>query len=281
MIVVDYYFITVNYITNMKEDILKIQDEIDYKFILRVQAEVTQSCALPFALPVERIPEYILQAAQYFWQNCDFAVEERNYFIKNSDICKTSKLNKIVQLPEQIMGVHGVYKCQSQLKYGAMGDFSIERMMMSSYSMFGGAGTVGGGMSMQGTGYSLSDVVVSMYEVDTFNQMLNAPLTYNFNAFSSKLVLLGDLGYSDLLIATMQRCKIQDLYNNYYFFRYVVCLCKRALSTIYGMFEFNLPGGMSINYSNLSDQADSDMEKIDEWIQNNRACDYFFMPNTL
>ena len=281
MIVVDYYFITVNYITNMKEDILKIQDEIDYKFILRVQAEVTQSCALPFALPVERIPEYILQAAQYFWQNCDFAVEERNYFIKNSDICKTSKLNKIVQLPEQIMGVHGVYKCQSQLKYGAMGDFSIERMMMSSYSMFGGAGTVGGGMSMQGTGYSLSDVVVSMYEVDTFNQMLNAPLTYNFNAFSSKLVLLGDLGYSDLLIATMQRCKIQDLYNNYYFFRYVVCLCKRALSTIYGMFEFNLPGGISINYSNLSDQADSDMEKIDEWIQNNRACDYFFMPNTL
>ena len=281
MIVVDYYFITVNYITNMKEDILKIQDEIDYKFILRVQTEVTQSCALPFALPVERIPEYILQAAQYFWQNCDFAVEERNYFIKNSDICKTSKLNKIVQLPEQIMGVHGVYKCQSQLKYGAMGDFSIERMMMSSYSMFGGAGTVGGGMSMQGTGYSLSDVVVSMYEVDTFNQMLNAPLTYNFNAFSSKLVLLGDLGYSDLLIATMQRCKIQDLYNNYYFFRYVVCLCKRALSTIYGMFEFNLPGGISINYSNLSDQADSEMEKIDEWIQNNRACDYFFMPNTL
>lgn len=269
------------FIIGMTENILKIQDEIDYQFITRVQNEVTQSCALPFALPAERIPEYILQAAQYFWQNCDFSVEERNYFIKNSDICKTNKLNKIVQLPQQIMGVHGVYKCQSQLKYGAMGDFSIERMMMSSYSMFGGVGTVGSGMSMGGTGYNLSDVIVSMYEVDTFNQNLNAPLTYNFNAFSGKLVLLGDLGYSDLLICTMQRCKIQDLYNNYYFFRYVVCLCKRALSTIYGMFEFNLPGGISINYSNLSDQADNEIDKIDEWIQNNRACDYFFMPNTL
>ena len=230
---------------------------------------------------MERIPEYILQAAQYFWQNCDFSVEERHYFVKNTDICKTNKLNKIVQLPPQIVGVHGVYKCQSQLKYGAMGDFSIERMMLSSYSMFGGAGTVGGGMSMQGTGYSLSDVIVSMYEVDTFNQMLNAPLTYKYNAFSNKLVLLGDLGSSDLLLATMQRCKIQDLYNNFYFFRYVVCLCKRALSTIYGMFEFTLPGGVSINYSSLSDQADNEIDKIDEWIQNNRACDYFFMPNTL
>lgn len=262
-------------------NILNIQDEIDYQFITRVQQEVTQSCALPFALPAERIPEYILQAAQYFWQNCDFSVEERHYYIKNSDICKCNTLNKIVQLPPQILGVHGVFKVQSGLKYGAMGDFSIERMMMSSYSMFGGAGTVGSGMSMQGTGYNLSDVIVSMYEVDTFNQAFQAPLTYNYNQFSNKLVLLGDLGYSDLLLATMQRCKIQDLYNNYYFFRYVVCLCKRALSTIYGMFEFNLPGGISINYSTLSDQADSEIDKIDEWIHNNRACDYFFMPNKL
>lgn len=260
---------------------IQIQDEIDYQFITRVQQEVTQSCALPFALPAERIPEYILQAAQYFWQNCDFSVEERHYYIKNSDICKCNTLNKIVQLPPQILGVHGVYKVNSGLKYGAMGDFSIERMMLSSYSMFGGAGTVGSGMSMQGTGYNLSDVIVSMYEVDTFNQAFQAPLTYNYNQFSNKLVLLGDLGYSDLLLATMQRCRIQDLYNNYYFFRYVVCLCKRALSTIYGMFEFNLPGGISINYSTLSDQADNEIDKIDEWIQNNRACDYFFMPNTL
>ena len=36
-----------------------------------------------------------------------------------------------------------------------------------------------------------------------------------------------------------------------------------ALSTIYGMFEFNLPGGISINYSHLSDQADNEIDKIE------------------
>ena len=126
-----------------------------------------------------------------------------------------------MQLPQQILGVHGVYKIQKNLKYGAMGDFSLETMMMSSYRMFGGAGSIGGGMmGMGGSGYSLSDMMVSMYEVDTFNQTLNSPLTYNYNTYSSKLVLLGDLGYSDLLISCMVRCRIQDLYNNYYFFRY-------------------------------------------------------------
>ena len=259
----------------------QFEDEIDHQFILRVQNEVTQSCALPFAVPIERIPEFIIQSAQYFWQNCDLCAEERYYMIKNADICKGNKLNKIAQLPQQILGVHGVYKMQSNLKYGAMGDFSIERMMMSSYSMFGGAGTVGGGFGINGLGYNLSDVITSMYEVDTFNQTLNASLTYNYIQYSSKLVLLGDLGYSDILIACMVRCRIQDLYNNYYFFRHVVALCKKALSTIYGAYEFKLPGGVTLNYSNFNDAADKDLDDIKEWIENNRAADYFFMPNTL
>ena len=121
---------------------VRLEDEIDMQFIKRVQAEVTQSCALPFALPIERIPEFCLQAAQYFWANDDYSAEERFYIIKNSDICKGNKLNKIVQLPQQILGVHGVFKLQQNLRYGTMGDFSLERMMMSTYSMFGGAGTV-------------------------------------------------------------------------------------------------------------------------------------------
>ena len=259
------------------------EDELDYQFILRVQKEVTQSCALPFALPAERIPEYILQAAGWFYENVDMACEERMYVVRNNDICKGNKLNKIVQLPQQIMGVYGVYKLQEHLKYGVMGDFSLERMMMSTYSMFGGAGTVGGGFN--GTsgmaGFSLGDVMTAMYEVDTFNQMLNAPLTYNFNMYSSKLAILGDLGDSDVLIDCMVRCRIQDLYNSPYFFRLVVCYAKRALSTIYGMFEFKLPGGVTINYSSLSDQANDEIGEIKEWAENNRSVDYFFQPNTL
>jgi len=267
----------------LAEEFVKWQDEMDLAFIQRVQAEVTQSCALPFAVPVERIPEYILQAAQWFWLNCDWASEEKLMAIKNQDICTCNNLNKTITLPPQILNVHGVFKTTDQLAYGAMGDFSIERMMMSTYSMFGGVGTVGGGFS--GTagmaGFNLTDVVTSMYEIDTFNQTLNAPLTYDYNMWSHKLILLGNLGHSDLLVNCFKRCRIQDLYNNYYFFRLVVCFVKRSLSTIYGMFEFKLPGGVTINYSNLSDQADSEIDKIEEWVMNHNGVSYFFNPNTL
>lgn len=261
----------------------QMESEIDYQFILRVQNEVTGSCALPIAIPADRIPEYIIQAANWFWLNDDSCVEERMYVIPNAAVCKCTQMNKLVQLPHQIQNVHGCYKIQPNMKWGAMGDFSLERMMLTTYSMFGGVGTVANGFN--GTtgmaGFSLSDVVTSLYEVDTFNQVLNAPLTYNYNPNSHKLVLLGDLGYSDLLINCWQRCRIQDLYNYYYFFRFVVCMVKMNLSTIYGTFEFKYPGGVTINYSNFSDAAKDELDEIKEWVANQHAVDYFFQPNTL
>ena len=110
---------------------------------------------------------------------------------------------------------------------------------------------------------------------------LQSPITYNFNEFSSKLVLLGALGRSDLIIHCYVRCRIQDLYNSYYFFRLCVAFCRRALNTIYGTYEFKLPGGVSINYSSFSEQADREFDEIKEWAENTRAVDYFFQPKTV
>lgn len=262
-------------------DLYKIEDQIDQDFILRVQKEVTTSCALPFALPIDRIPEFILQAAQWFWLNDNSTLEERYYLIPNEKICKGNKFNKIVQLPPQIMNVYGAYRLQQSLRYGNMGDFSVERMIMSTYSLYGGLGGGVGSNSGLAMGYNLTDVVSTLYEVDTFNQTLNPPLTYNYNMHSCKLVLLGDLGYSDLLICCMKRCRIQDLYNHIYFFKAVVAYCKRALNNIYGIYEFKLPGGVQINYSKFKEDADEDLEEIKEWCEKTNVCDYFFMPNTL
>lgn len=260
----------------------QLEAEVDAAFMREVQKEVTQSCALPFALPVDRLPSFIQQAAKWFWLNSDWCSEERLYVIRNKEFCRNG-INKIVTLPEQIIGVHGVYRTSSQMRYGAMGDFSLERMMMSSYSQFGGVGTIGSGV--QGSpgmaGYGLNDVVASLYEVDTFNQVLNAPLSYDYNIFSHKLVILGDLKWQDVLINCYLRCPVQALYNNYYFFRFVVCLAKQALSSIYGTYEFKLPGGVTINYSRFSDEANDELEEIKEWVYNHNGVSYFFQPNTL
>jgi hypothetical protein len=263
-------------------DMAKWEDEVDMQFMQSVIAEVTQSCVLPNPIPMERIPAIILNSARWFWANDDSAVEQRFYFIPYGELCKGNTFNKIVQLPEQIMAVQGCYR-SSETLYGNLGDFSIERMMMSTYATFGGLGSVSGGMGYNtfdgALGFKLSDVVVGMYEIDTFKQTLNPTLSYNYNEYSKKLVILGDTKHSNIVIDTWKRVRIQDLYNNHYFFRWCVCQVKKSLSQIFGTFTFKYPGGVEINFSMYADDANDELEDIKEWVENNHAVDYFFQPN--
>ena len=266
------------------EDRVKLQnqleDQIDYQFIQRIVQDLTQSCALPLPVPAAAIPPLILQAAQFFWENYDFAVEERYYCIKNYDFCKCGP-NKIITLPQRIISVFGVYKTNEVFNYGVLGDFSLERLIMNNSIMASGIGgnlqDVFGG----GTGYRMTDVMGALYEVQTYKAMFESPLTFNYNPYSHKLVILGALGNSDLLLQCFLRCKIQDLYQLYYFFRLCVCLGKKSMSTILGTFEYKLPGGITLNYSRFEDSADREIEKIEEWCTSQHSADYFFNSNTI
>jgi len=257
------------------------EDQIDYQFTQRILQELTQSCALPIPIPASAIPPLIMQAAQHFWENDDQSLEERYYILPYSEFTKCG-VNMLAKLPSQIMSVFGVYKTSDSFKYGALGDFSLERMIMNNTTFAGGAVGAGAvGPFSTPSNYSLADATAALYEVSTYKSIFETPLTFNYNAFSNELVILGALGDSDLVLQVFQRVKLQDLYKSYYFFRYCVCLGLRSMSTIVGAFEFKLPGGITVNYSAWRDQATTEMQEIDEWINKNHATDYFFMSNTI
>ena len=275
---------TQNNSSQSMEEFLKMkqlqEDQVDYQFIQRIIQELTQSCALPLPIPAASIPPLIIQAAQWFWQNCDFSLEIRYFVIKNKDF-KRQCHNTIVKLPPQIMSVFGVYKVNPNYYYGAMGDFSLERMVINNTVLASGAGGSLSDTYGMGTGYNLTDMMAGLYEISTFKSMFDVPLTYSYNEFSNDLVILGDLGPSDIVLETFVRCKIQDLYKNYYFFRLCVCFGLRSMATIMGAFEFKLPGGTTINYSTFRDMANEEIQKIEEWVQKNHSADYFLNSNTV
>lgn len=254
-------------------------EQIDLCFINRIQDELTQSCALPFKIPQNRIVDIIWQTAQWFWEKCDDAVEERWLFINNSEIRRVYN-NKVIKLPFFVNSIHGCYKMFDGTTNGSvMGDFSIERMMMSSYNAFGGIGV--GSTATGSSQYKLLDVVSTMYEISTFDSILNPPLSYNYNRYTNKLVLLGNLGNSNLVLQAYLKVHIRDLYNSYYFFRLCVCFAKRVLLSMYGGLDYKLPGGVSINFDHLTDSNNDEIEKIEEWCKNNYSIDYFYTSNSI
>jgi len=256
------------------------EEQMDYIFVQRIIQELTQSCALDLPIPASAIPPLVVQAAQFFWANDDRAVEERWYCLPNSEFNKCGP-NCLAKLPDQIISVFGVFKTSDSFHYDMLGDFSLERMLLNNSAMSSGAGTSLNDIYGYGTGYTLMDVTAALYEVSTFRAMFDAPLTYNYNEFSKELVVLGALGSSNIILQTWQRCKIQDLYNDYYFFRYCVCLAMRSMAQIMGTFTFKLPGGVEINHQQFADRASEEMAEIYEWLQRNHAADYFFNSNTI
>ena len=67
---------------NANTSALNIQDEIDYQFITRVQQEVTQSCALPFALPDngKKLAKKYLDFVKFGKMSCfNFCKKKRKY----------------------------------------------------------------------------------------------------------------------------------------------------------------------------------------------------------
>lgn len=256
------------------------EDQLDYQFVQRIIQELTQSCALNLPIPASAIPPLILQAAQFFWANDDRAVEERWYCLPNSEFNRCGP-NKTAKLPDQIISVFGVYKSTDQYSYGVMGDFSLERMLLNSSALASSSGASMSNVYGAAGGYNLMDVTAALYEVNTFKAMFDSPLTFNYNEFSKELIVLGDLGASSLVLQTWQRCKIQDLYNDYYFFRYCICLGMRSMGQIMGMFEFKLPGGVTINSQMLADRASEEMQTIYEWLIGNHSADYFFNTSTI
>ena len=258
----------------------KQEDQIDYAFIQRIIQELTQSCALNLPIPAAAISPLILQAAQYFWQNCDFSVEERYYCVKNCDFHRCGP-NTTVKLPPQIISVFGVHKLNDSFNYGVLGDFSLERMILNNSAMVNGVGSTLTDVFGSGHGYSLTDVTVALYEVQTYKSIFDVPLTFNYNEFSNELVILGDLGNSDIILQTFKRLKIQDLYKNYYFFRLCVAFGLRSMGTIMGTMEFKLPGGVTLNYNRFNELASEYIQEVQEWITKNHAADYFINANTI
>ena len=275
---------TENNSSQSMEEYLKLkqqqEEQIDYQFIQRIIQELTQSCALPLPIPASAIPPLIIQAAQWFWSNDDRMIRQRYFVIRNRDFMNCCG-NKIVKLPPQIMSVFGVYKVNPNYYYGAMGDFSLERLVINNTVLASGAGGSLTDTYGNGSGYNLTDMMAGLYEIQTFKSMFDVPLTYQYNEFSNELNILGDLGPSDVVIETFTRCKIQDMYKDYYFFRLCVCFGLRSMATIMGAFEFTLPGGTKVNYSTFRDMATEEIQRIEEWVVKNHSADYFFNSNTV
>jgi len=234
--------------------------------ITDINDEITFSGALPYNIPEKDIKKIIKNAKLYFYDHWRDALEPR-YLLIPPQIFTTPQFkdNRSITLPDCVWFVH---RCQ-ELGQGG--------------SIFGTMDRDFGDSKFLGTELTLSpaygDALVYRTVMMSFLDLtkaftLNGIVGFDFNKNSKRLIITGRTVDKGLAVKVMVQINDEALYNDEMFQRYTRAKAKMRLAQMLSSFEFNLPGGVKINYSNLSAQADKELEKVLEDMKGENTPDF-------
>lgn len=239
------------------------------EFISNVQQELSVACALPFSVPVKEIERIIDMAAKWFYKHYEDSVEERYLLIPRTNFeTDQFKRERTITVPDCVMSIFSFKKLKEDfgrsLTFDGTADFGIERIFLADSS------TIGNGTE------SLMYYVLNMYWLDVVSSILNHTISYNYNRNTHKLFISGEKPDKDCVAHVYYKIPLQHLMTDELFYRYVVAKCKIQLSRILGTFDFTLPGNVKINYSDIKDEGNEEIQKIEEEIKGDESNDFFF-----
>jgi hypothetical protein len=245
-------------------------------FIAEIQQELSVACALPFTVPKKEIIRIIELSAKWMYKNYEEAAEERYYLIPSYNFTIGDfKCDRTLILPKCILSVHGVNKVS--LGQGVSNDTAFDGTNDTSVNKFFFKDIFFSSSGMSNSSENLMYYIISSYWMDMAQSVSTAPISYNYNMNSNKLVILGQDPNTHIILQVYRELPLEFLMNDEIFYRYCVAKCKQQLARILGTFNFNLPGGITINYDMLKEEGSEDLQKIEEDIKNEWGSDFFFI----
>lgn len=235
----------------------------DEEFFNRVSENVTESNALPFDIPIDRLPKIVLKAAKYFWEMYPDATYERSLYVPGSELAKKDiNGNGMIQLPNGIEGIIQVFTTGSYA--GTTLKDALRIPLLNSYgSTFSTQSS--GGTSGYGAGVvQPSDGIMAMMEYDMLNSTFRKTVQFSFNRHSSILNVLGQGYGTGLVLHCYVRLPMEYLYADRLFEDYVTAMVMESLGKIVMSFDFTLPGGVKINYDQIRSDGTDRRKEIEE-----------------
>jgi hypothetical protein len=240
----------------------------EQQFIADIKNEITFSGALPYAIPDAEIKKIIENAKAYFYDNWRHALEPR-YIPIPQEIFSTPqfKSTRTISLPECVMFIHLLKEIGGQGYFFGTSDkdFSDQKFIGSELML----------SPFLSDGLTYMTVMMSFIDLSkSFTTEGNIQWHYNKN--EKRLSIMGRVPHAGRGIVIKAMVKIGDdgMYRDEMFQRYVRAKAKIRLAHMLSSFEFNLPGGVKINYTNMLTQAEKEFDKVIEDMKGENTPDW-------
>ena len=237
------------------------------ELVLDIQNELTFAKALPYSIPEQEINRIITNAERYFYDNWRHAVEARYLLIPQAVF--TNKLfskDRTIQLPDCVSFVHEVKEAKgTSSMFGTMdADFADNKFVGAEVFL---TPFIGESIMYRTVIFSFLDLVKG-FTIDT--------LAFDYNKNTRKLMILGRTPRTDVVLQIAKRIPSEDLYDDELFQRYVRAKAKLRLGDLLTTFDYNLPGGIKPNYTNLVTKAENEFNQVVEMMKNENTPDFLF-----
>ena len=254
------------------------------ELVQEIEDALSFSCALPYNLNRAEIERIIKRAKAWFYDNYQYAAEDRVFVIANNIFNHEEfRRTRQLRLPPSIVGVYEVRELGG---YGISGnpdrDFSDSKLLGSELLL---SPFLGDNLVYRTVMYSYFDLAKA-YLLNTF--------AFKFNKNTKQLTIMGrdpnrsgkgqlaqgfGVGGIDVSVRCYVAIPDEDLFNDELFVRYCIAKCKIALSQMLGVFTYNLPGGVQINASEIGSQGSTELQEVMDMINGENTPSYFLQWN--
>jgi hypothetical protein len=255
------------------------------ELIQEIKDEISNSCALPYNLNDQEIKRIIKKSRRYFYDNYQYAVEDKIFVLgKQLFSTPTFRATRQVQLPECVVSVYDVRQVNGSGLSGTPDkDFGDSKLLGSELMLSPFAGD---NLVYRTVLYSFFDLAKAyLLESYAFNYNKNTKkLTINGRDPNRTATTNGSSGMTnwdgvDVGVRAYIAIPEESLYEDELFIRWCYAEAKINIGRLLGTFEYNLPGGVRVNYANIQSLGKEEKAEILAQINSENTPSWFLQWN--
>lgn len=237
--------------------------------IKEIEHEITLTCAMPYQLKKEEVERIIDRAVPWFQDNYAPALEDRIIVIPAEAFRHASFVkNRHIQLPDCFRFVYDVRELMGIGIIGQqMGDFSDSKLLGAEIFL----------SPFQGDNLIYRTAMYSYF--DLAKAYLLETIAFRWNKNTHRITILGRDPMRDVGIRAGVSIPNECLYDDDMFIRYCFAKAKINLGRTLQIFNYNLPGGVQVNFDNIKQDGQAEMDAILEQIKGESPPDFFLQWN--